>query len=240
MPRRHLLAAAVACAVVVAVLASPASEPRKAQAFPAFSVVTTAFLPSVHGYDFRNPRPPEGASRLARMLSGRCGGMTYGSLDHFSAGSAPPRGPADDGYLVERSAASLLGNGARFLLWSVLPDARTSLLSPGVGELTIAEEVPALADALRSGPVPLGLVRARSLSEVGRNHQVVAYAIRRSGDRAIISVYDSCQPGADDVTLDVDLTDPAAPIIERAGEWEVARWRGLFVERYSPVEPSRD
>ncbi|HSK47951.1 MAG TPA: hypothetical protein VLA05_08115 [Coriobacteriia bacterium] len=166
--------------------------------------------------------------------------MTYASLDSYGRSNRLPRdAKALDRHLAQRSADSILSNGARFALWSISPDRSSSPLVEGVAELTRAEEVPTLAEALRSGPVPLGLVRAKNLGEIGRNHQVVAYAIHQEGSVVSIWVYDSCQPKADDVRLVLDLADPDAPITEYAGTWVIAEWRGLFVERYAPTGPSK-
>ncbi len=199
--------------------------------------VATSFRPSRNGFAFRNPRPDTRTPAVQRALSGRCGGMTYGALDYYREGVEASSSGAPDEYLVERSADSIVQNGLRFMAWTVMPDLAGASLMDGVGSLTREQELPALAKGLESGPVPLGLVRARSLSRIGLNHQVVAYAMRRVGDSAFVSVYDSCQPGADDVVLVVDLSRQDTPIAEYAGKWKVASWRGFFVESYSPGEP---
>jgi hypothetical protein len=61
---------------------------------------------------------------------------------------------------------------------------------------------------------PLGLVMIKSLlpTDLGHNHQVLAYAYRLEGGRATIWVYDPNSPGADDVTLSFDLSDASNPI----------------------------
>lgn len=229
-------ALALSAAIVVAA-AIPGPAYRDPQTTKELPSVRTAFLPSKDGYAFRNPRPNPELSDFANATSGRCGGMAYASVDHFLAGKRLSAADVNDDFLKNRNNRSVLENFSRFATWSVWPDVSDSPLLNGVGELTRNEELPRLATALEEGPVPIGLVRARGIGEIGLNHQVVAYAIERKGDIAEVFVYDSCQPLADDIKLVVDLTDPSAPIHEYAGDTIVATWRGVFVESYEPIEP---
>lgn len=240
LTKRSMLGLLVATALVSALAAAPRSVGAGDDGEPVvLAAVSTDFLPSKHGFAFRNSFSSEDDPAIVRALSGRCGGMAYGALDYHRLDEVPPEDSAFGDYLLTRSVDSIVANLAKFALWSVSPDETRSALVHGVGQLTRDEEVPRLAEALKRGPVPLGLVRARGIKEIGRNHQVVAYALRQEGDTVIISVYDSCQPLADDVTLEFDMSDAKEPIVEYAGDWVVARWRGLFVERYAPVEPPR-
>lgn len=237
MPNKHVLIAIATLALVAAAAAVPRPSAGAARAPERVAAVKTAFLPSKHGFAFRNPKPKPKASSFARLTSGRCGGMTYGAIDHFRKNVVPANDRATDDYLLQRSADSIVSNGAKFVLWSVWPKGSNSFGT--IGALTRREELPRLAEQLEKGPVPLGLVRAKGISDIRRNHQVVAYALRMKGDVAIVSVYDSCQPGADDVTLEFDVTDTDGTITEYAGDWVVAEWRGLFVEHYVPASPPK-
>jgi hypothetical protein len=124
-------------------------------------------------------------------LNGRCGGMTFASLDHFFAGRpAPSVRPADlpadtgvppDGspladYIMRRHYHSLaIPAMLNVFLWTVLPD-RSTFFARGVHERTVYEELPRLRQAIDQGrPVPLVLIHARDLANIGLNHQVVAY-----------------------------------------------------------------
>lgn len=240
LTKRLTLALLVATALVAALTAVPRSAGAGDDGEPAsLEAVRTDFLPSKHGFAFRNSFSSEDDPAIVRALAGRCGGMAYGSLDFYRLGEVPPGDSRFDDYLLTRSVDSVVANLTKFALWSVSPDETRSALVQGVGQLTRDEEIPRLAEALKRGPVPLGLVRARGMREIGRNHQVVAYALEQKGDTVIVSVYDSCQPLADDVTLEFDIRDAQEPVVEYAGDWVVARWRGFFVERYAPVQPPR-
>lgn len=239
MQWKHAIYSAIALVLLamLAVLQTNGSSQSAAFAGTGDIVRTTAFLPSVYGFEFRNPRPKPSDSRLARLTSGRCGGMSYAAIDNFQAGVETAESAVGDEFLVKRSADSIVANGARFALWSVWPNVARSPLEGGVGTLTRTEELGRLSNALEDGPVPLGLVRAKGLREIGRNHQVVAFSLKRTGDRVVIGIYDSCQPGADDVTLRLRLDHPGGLVREYAGDTVVAEWRGLFVERYTPTDP---
>ena len=241
--RRRLALAALAAALVVtlAVLGPPWSRPPMVVADSSFgvAVIGTTFLPSQNGLPFVNPVAPPHGSLIQRVTTEQCGGMAFTAIDYFRNGEKPPGGlTATSSSIRERSAQSVVANGWRFVLWTVLPD-RSAHRIPGVGDLTRAEELGKLTRELQRGPVPLGLVRARRLSSVGLNHQVVAYEMAREGDRVFIYIYDPVQPGSDNVRLELDVSRPASPIVERRDDWVTAEWRGLFVERYVPrVDPS--
>jgi hypothetical protein len=58
-------------------------------------------------------------------------------------------------------------------------------------------------------PCPLGLVMVKSLlpTDLGHNHQVLAYAYQLQGGIATIWVYDPNSSGRDDITIRFDLSD---------------------------------
>src|SRR5215217_7573129 len=100
------------------------------------------------------------------------------------------------------------------------------------------QEVPRVRRSLDAGrPVVLGLVGARSLDEVGRNRQVVAYgddddgAGPGGGTPIRLFVYDSHHPD-DEVVLGFE---------PGAGHWEASAdggpWRGLFLQDYARERP---
>lgn len=201
----------------------------------------TGFRPSKHGFGFANTW----RDLLLGVITsrGRCGGMVFAALDAFLANvelSEESRGaslPAHDSGLarsiwkrqVQSVVVGLGGNLWRFARFTYLPSA-----SPlGVGVAT-RRELLTVFDSLRVGrPAPLGLVSGIGLTHMARNHQVLAYAARFDEERVTIRVYDPNHPRRDDVTLEVPM-DPHAPVLERIGT-RVKPWRGLFVERYSPV-----
>lgn len=223
--------------------------PRPAAPSTDVAYEQSVYLPSRNGFSVYNRKAGEDVlvSSLRRFgLTGQCGGLTFASIDHFAAGSLPPVAERPHEltetalvrYLSLRSAASLAGNGARFLLWTLKPDVSTRWKGRGVGDLTRQEEVPRLEAALREGPVPLGLVRARSLPAVGSNHQAVAFAVEwPEPGLALVRLYDPNQPMADNVYLRVEMRKPQRPVVLYRGMRRVKEYRGFFVERYRDVAP---
>lgn len=201
----------------------------------------TDFRPSKHGFGFAN----SWRDLLLGVITsrGRCGGMVFAALDAFLAGS-PLSGearsaslPAHDSPLARsiwkrqmQSVVVGLGDNLwKFARFTYLPSA-----SPlGVGVAT-RRELLTVFDRLRIGhPAPLGLVSGIGLTHMARNHQVLAYAARFDDEGVTIRIYDPNHPRRDDVTLEVPM-DPHAPVLEHIGT-RVKPWRGLFVERYSPI-----
>lgn len=211
---------------------------------------TVDFDPAVHGFAFPNAfvdehlTLPNGATITTR---GRCGGMSYATLDYFLSGRpvprwsavlyAPGRVPPDDHwlarYLQERQVQSFMtGSAAKFLTWTLHSDDETWVFK-GVSRWTKEEEVPRVVAAVDAGrPVVLGLVVARSLGKVGQNHQVVAYGydLDRVSGRTVLRVYDPNTPGREvQLVSDEDHKDWTAT--------NGARWRGFFVQDYTPKPP---
>lgn len=186
-------------------------------------------------------------------LNGRCGGMSFASLDHFYAGRpAPSVRPADlpagtgvppDGspladYIMRRHYHSLaIPAMINVFLWTVLPD-RSTFFAKGVHERTINEELPKLRQAIDQGrPVALILIHARDLANIGLNHQVVAYGYDVEAGGIKVYLYDCNHPGeestlvSDGVTPGFTETCPSG----QCGE----QWRGFFVHpAYTPAPPS--
>ena len=201
----------------------------------------TGFRPSKHGFGFAN----SWRDLLLGVITsrGRCGGMVFATLDAFLAGSPlsdesrSASLPAHDSPLarsiwrrqMQSVAVGLGGNLWKFVRFTYLPSSSAL----GVGIAT-RRELLAVFDSLRVGrPAPLGLVSGIGLTHMARNHQVLAYAARFDEERATLWIYDPNHPRRDDVTLEVPM-DPHAPVREHIGA-RVKPWRGLFVERYSPV-----
>ncbi len=84
-------------------------------------------------------------------------------------------------------------------------------------------------------PVVLGLIKARSISEVAQNHQVVAYGYDQDGNGTKkVYIYDNNHR---DVEVVLTSEQGQANFSASTGE----QWRGFFVHSYSrkspPVEP---
>jgi hypothetical protein len=201
--------------------------------------VATRFKASADGFGFLNRAGAAGSTWLGKVFPGVCGGMSYAALDYYWAGRRPPSTAGVDGFVLNRNAQSLVANASSFVAWTVAPDTPTRWSPFGVAIATRRDQLPALADALKRGPVPLGLVKARDLRHIGENHQLVAYAIRSAGSTVRVSVYDPNEPKADDAVLQLDLAKPSAPVLEYRGARVVDVWRGFFIERYSPAKPPK-
>lgn len=180
-------------------------------------------------------------------VCGLCGGMAFAALDHWYAGVPVPAArpsapfpedvPPDDhalaAYLRARTDDSFrVASAARFAEWSAHPDHATWLYA-GVDRWCTDGELPRLVAQLRAGhPVPLGLVRSRSVAAAGENHQVVAYGFEhdRATGRTTVLVHDSAAPG-----VEVRLTSERDEV-----GWTSScggRWRGFFVQDYVPRTP---
>lgn len=200
--------------------------------------VDSGYRPSVDGYAFKNSFSKPDDNWFVKLGGGRCGGMAYASLDRFYEGSAPGTKEGDASRIARRNIDSLVGNGARFVLWTAWSSLSAGL-APDVTSITRREELPRLARDLEKGPVPLGLVRTQRLSAMKLNHQVVAYAMESDGEVARISIYDPNHPSADDVVIEVPLGDANASIVSKRGTAPYALWEGLFVERYAAAVARR-
>jgi hypothetical protein len=197
------------------------------------------FLPSRFGLHFPNefPQVPVRRIGIPGVISipigdasdGLCGGMAFAARDYFEAGRAPPPdttppagGPLFD-YLVTRLFASfgLPFGPVRYLelMNPSLPDGETVLsrfgLAPhGRAWRTIRVEWPRIkADIDAARPSPLGLVKVKSRSplDLKQNHQVLAYGYVLDGNRLSLRIYDPNHPDRDDVSISLDLSNPAQP-----------------------------
>jgi hypothetical protein len=214
-------------------------------------VPTTGFIPSRHGFHFRN----DFASKQVVLpgfgevwTRGRGGGMAFAALDYWHMGLPVPTHRAEDfegagvphdgsrlsDYLYKRLFDSFATWTARqFVIWALAADGPT-WADEGVIARTRKEQLPRLRRAIDGGrPVVLGLVAASALDDLAANHQVVAHAYD-SDDRTgalRIHVYDPDRPDQE-ATLEADQAG-AYLVSSLAGE----RWRGCFVQDYAPERP---
>ena len=182
---------------------TPAAQPKSES--QAAAPVSPTFLPSKHGFAFRNsfsgsplPKPLRGfgieTAVGAPSKYGKCGGMSLAAADLFYSGTAPPAHtvpPAEDSplfdYITQRQTDSLGAMGvmaATFARFMVAPD--TSDTSPSAASLTVPEIAPILARLDKGELVPLGLVYVgiggKSAGMLWDNHQVLAFKSKANGD----------------------------------------------------------
>jgi hypothetical protein len=199
--------------------------------------VSTRFSASRDGFAFINHAGADTSTLLGKALIGICGGMSYAALDYYYQGSRPATSGID-AFLLRRDVQSLVANGGSFALWSIAPDEPDADSDWGVATATRCVVLPQLAEELRRGPVPLGLVKARDLGHIGRNHQVVAYGLTRKGSTVTVRIYDPNHPGSDDTLLSLDLAR-GGRVLQYSGGAAVDTWRGFFIEHYAPARPPR-
>jgi hypothetical protein len=194
------------------------------------------FLPSQSGFAFRNsfPKLPHltidffGASiPIGDASTGLCGGMVFAARDYHEAGLPPPVGdePPTDGPLYEHLVNRLYDSfdipagpsKYRHLMDPTLPDhetwaSRARILPRGRAWVTIREEWPKIKADLDAGVLsPMALIHVKTLdfTQMGRNHQVLAwgYDLSETGD-LVLHVYDPNRPGDDGVTVSLNIADP--------------------------------
>ncbi len=223
----------------------------------------TRFLPSRDGFAFSNSWPDEPAIRIptpfgqigiGNAARGLCGGMVFGALDYWHAGTPPPASRPAPGsplfrFIVRRLIQSwrIPAGVARYYYWMTLPDADTSLrlVAPvvlprrGLRTRSITGHWPRIRALLDAGqPAALGVVTVASPNplQLGHNHQVLAYGYATAGTKITLHVYDPNSGPADDVCIRFDAaTDSDAGLTHSI---DISRpVRGFFLTAYSPAAP---
>ncbi len=229
------------------------------------------FAPSTDALRFTNSFPPQpdvqitlgraGTVGIGDASRGLCGGMVFAVRDLFEAHVPPPSEtvpPRRDnplfGFLVRRliDSFNLPLGVVQYYRWMATPGHDTgigSLIRHGVSRMTIIDNWPQIRADIDAGhPCPLGLVTVASLNpgDLGKNHQVLAYAYQVSDAADLtLSVYDPNTGADDDVRLSLSLRNPAreTPITHNIAIDEPVR--GFFRVRYRPADvtsivPDRD
>lgn len=211
------------------------------------------FDPKAHGFHFANYFINQiatlpGIGQIS--TAGRCGGMAYTALDHYFAqlpmptlnsqdfaktGQVPPDGHPLSDYIYKRQLDSFMVlSAAKFVTWTLTRNTR-SWFSRGLTEMTKQDEFAKLRTSIDRGvPVPLGLIVADELSELGHNHQIVGYGYAVDAASGEICIY----------VYDVNYAEQAYTLLSKPGEdqWRETSpnkevWRGWFVQDYSPKRP---
>ncbi len=174
-----------------------------------------------------------GELRYGDASKGMCGGMVYAALDYFIGGLSIPSIPDQDrsrfgsplqgpifNYLGRRLFDSFdLPTGVlNFieLMQKNFPDAQARSGALGLAPRSrawrmIRQEWPAIKRKLDVGqPCPLGLVCVETddITQLGKNHQVLACGYDQIGNDLTIFIYDPNCPDRDDVTLKLNIADP--------------------------------
>jgi hypothetical protein len=201
--------------------------------------------------------PVAGKVNIGDASNGLCGGMVYTVRDFYEAKIPMPASPQPAagtplyGYIVRRlfDSFDLPGGVVKYYNWMNMPDADQSLLGltaltrHGIVWHTINEEWPQIRDDIDAGhPCPLGLVTVQSINpkDLGRCHQVLAYAYDVEWPTLTIRLYDpNTDPSAaDDCSLSLDISHPSqkTSITHNVGISDPIR--GFFRTRYDAADPA--
>lgn len=215
--------------------------------------VVPGFLPSTSGFKFANSFPPNSPHLSFTVLgatlgigdaaNGLCGGMVYAARDYFQAGMAPPantvapvNGVLFD-HLVQRlwHSFSLPGGPLRYLELM-----RTSTTPAQLAHATLAQawpQVQADIDAGRLSPLGLIMVRSDDATQMGLNHQVLAYGYSQNGHDVVLRLYDPNNPGIDDVSLSFSTFSPTSVNPRHSHRTDGAVVHAFFRHDYQFVQP---
>lgn len=221
----------------------------------------TRFLPSAHGLKFPNYWPPGTPDLIVHTLignlaignanAGLCGGMCFAARDLFDAGrqpppdaASPPPGSALLTYLTRRLLASWnIPTGVlTYYRWANTPDHDTlGGLRHGLARMTIQDQIPRLTASIdQNEPCPLGLVTVHSPdpAQLGRCHQVLAYAYHQQGTYFRVAVYDPNSPGRNDIHIGLDTSNPGHTTAIDHNVNIADPIRGFFCTTYAFSDPS--
>ena len=166
--------------------------------------------------------------------AGLCGGMVYAVMDYYSAHLLPPEQTTAPNsrsdilfqFIRDRLLDSfdVSGGGSRFLAYSSpsYPNGDEGVLQVagltfGRSWVSYREAWPQIQrdiDASRLSPI--GLIQTDSL-DIGKNHQVLAYGYRKSGQDVTLYIYDPNE-GQQEITLSFNITQTDGEVsVKRAG-----------------------
>jgi hypothetical protein len=224
------------------------------------------FAPSVNGFLFTNSFPPDptieidlgpvGTVGLGNASQGVCGGMAFAVRDYFEAGrpipadTEPPAGQTPlfryiTGRLID--SFNVPAGIAEYAEWMLLPSADLNLIigsRAGTFSRTVNSTWPQVRADIDAGhPSPLGLVTVHTadLSQIGKCHQVLAYAYEVDDSGAVtLNIYDpnTNHAAADGVWISFDGAHPktVSPINHNINIGEPTL-HGFFRSTYSPKPP---
>lgn len=194
---------------------------------------------------------------LTRADAGLCGGMVFTVLDYFTAGQAvpgrqtPPAASDDPLFLFVRErmldSLDLSGAGHRWLSYSApqYPDDDEGVagaITRGRRRVTFDDTIPAVRSDIDAGRLsPIGLIRSIDL-DIGKNHQVMAYAYEQKGAKTALWIYDPNEPDNDDVVLRLDADQPTGHLhVVRESHERAADTGPIYcimpLRGYVPVRP---
>jgi hypothetical protein len=203
--------------------------------------VKTDFSPLQNGFHFKNNFVNE--VLLGIKTYGRCGGMSYASLDYYFAGkpvpsyqpsdfpgplNIPPDGDQLADYIYDRQLDSMSEFALQLASWKLDWDSAEELTNQEISEIRQSID--------NETPVPLGLLVDSPIWNVGNNHQVVAYGYRYDPNtgKTDVYIYDNNFP---DKEVLLSPSADGSRIEEIVDGVTQDTWHGLFVEDYTREEP---
>ena len=114
-------------------------------------------------------------------------------------------------------------------------------LARGRAWVTCRDEWPRIRDDIDAGRLsPIGLIQTDSL-DIGKNHQVLAYAYKQDGQAVELWVYDNNYPRENDLRLQFDITNTTGGVdVKRLGPYRPTEPRIFCIFRtnnYNPHTP---
>jgi hypothetical protein len=229
---------------------------------PGFLPTAPVFVPSAYGLHFLNYYPHEPTIEIKVPLgptlplgdaaNGLCGGMAFTVRDFYEAKqqippdqNPPPAGSPLYQFIVQRLLESFnlpFGIGRYLeLMQPAFPDVGPGFGLPGRATVMVRDEWPHIKSDLDNGIlVPLGLIKVKSSnpSDLGKNHQVLAYGYDLDGTDLTIWLYDPNYPDKDDTNLRLSIASIQVPVPvvhapEEPGEDVIC----FFRTPYSPKQP---
>jgi len=220
-------------------------------------------MPLPDGFEFTNSWPaapavtiptPFGPVGIGNAANGLCGGMVYAALDYWIAAQVPPPArPAPGTPLYEFIVRRLIDSWhvpagiAEYFQWMNLPDGdlsvsllgHTVVVQRGVAWRTVEQQWPLVKARIDAGvPAPLGVVTVKSanVADLGKNHQVAAYAYAVSGPEITVNVYDPNSGQNDGVWIMFDTSAPQQATFPSNINIDLPV-RGFFMSAYTPAPP---
>jgi hypothetical protein len=232
----------------------------------ASSGAVPGFAPSANGFKFTNSFPPAptvridlgpiGTVGLGNASQGVCGGMAFAVRDYFEARVAVPdlaTPPAKDtalfNYVTRRLVDSFNGvdGVGRYIEWMLLPSTDLHLIighRAGTFSRTVTSTWPSVRADIDAGhPSPLGLVPVHTadLKQIGKCHQVLAYAYAVDDKSTVtLRIYDpnTKREQADDVWISFSAARPAkVSTVSHNINIAESTLHGFFRSHYEPKKP---
>lgn len=167
------------------------------------------FTPSLHGFHFPNDPPSAKLLLLGDTSNGLCGGMVFLALDYFISGKLIPpfkNFPDSDSLLFQKIKSRFVDS-----LHLPLGGLKVWKASAFLNFQNVYDEIiPSIMVSLKKRPVPLILLKIRTINpfKLGHQHQILCYNIVQYTDGLIrLFIYDPNHPNDDSCFLDCTSTE---------------------------------